>query len=234
MGELIVRIKEEIDLAVTLSLGDRTKNDYALLKKAGADRYLLKHETCDAGLFSYLRPGTDLDERLKRQVWLREIGFQLGSGNMVGLPGQSLESLAGDITLMIDMDVEMAGIGPFIPNKQTPLANAAGGSMEMSLKTLAAARLAMPGAHLPATTSLASIHPRGRVKALQCGANVIMPNMTPRRYRESYMIYPGKLGLQDTPEDSYNRALKAVNEAGRKVGRGFGHSLKYEKACAGL
>lgn len=231
LGELIVRIKEELDLAITLSLGDRTKKDYELLKAAGADRYLLKHETCDADLFLYLRPGTCLEERLKRQVWLREKGFQLGSGNMVGLPGQSIETLAGDIILMRDMDVEMAGIGSFIPNKQTPLAVADGGSLEMSLKTLAAARLAMPGAHLPTTTSIASIHPQGRVKALQCGANVIMPNMTPRQYRESYMIYPGKLGLQDTPEDSYKRAVKAVNDAGRTVSRGYGHSLKYEKAA---
>jgi len=230
LGELIVRIKEELDLAITLSLGDRTKNDYGLLKKAGADRYLLKHETCDADLFSYLRPGTCLEERLERQIWLRETGYQVGSGNMVGLPGQSLEILAGDIILMREMRVEMAGIGPFIPGKQTPLAKASGGSLELSMKTLAATRLAMPGAHLPTTTSIASIHPQGRVKALQCGANVIMPNMTPRQYRASYMIYPGKLGLQDTPEDSYKRAVKAVNDACRTISRGYGHSLKYEKA----
>jgi biotin synthase len=234
MGELIVRIKEELDLAITLSLGDRTKEDYELLKEAGADRYLLKLETSDPELFSRLRPGTCLEERRQRQVWLKETGLQLGSGNMVGLPCQNLETLAGDIIQMRDMEVEMAGIGPFIPNKQTPLAEAHGGRLELSMKTLAAARLAMPGTHLPTTTSIASIHPQGRVKALQCGANVIMPNMTPRQYRESYMIYPGKLGLQDTPEESYKRAVKAVNEAGRTVSRGYGHSLKYEKICVGI
>lgn len=228
LGELIIRIKEELDLAITLSLGDRTKKDYSTLKKAGADRYLLKHETCDADLFSYLRPGTCLDQRLKRQAWLRETGFQVGSGNMVGLPGQCLDTLAGDIILMREMEVEMAGIGPFIPHQQTPLAEAVSGSLEMSLKTLAAARLAMPDAHLPATTSIASIHPRGRVEALQCGANVIMPNMTPRRYRAGYLIYPGKLGLSDTPEESCRRAVKAVREAGRTVSGGYGHSIKYE------
>lgn len=234
LGKMIVRIKEELDLAITLSLGDRTKEEYAHLKKAGADRYLLKLETSDPELFSCLRPGTCLEGRLQGQVWLKETGFQLGSGNMVGLPGQSLETLAGDIIQMRDMEVEMAGIGPFIPNKQTPLAEDPGGSLELSLKTLAAARLAMPGAHLPTTTSLASIHTQGRVKALQCGANVIMPNMTLRQYRESYMIYPGKIGLQDTPEESYKRAVKAVNEAGRTVSRGYGHSLKYEKKCVGI
>ncbi|MDD2554300.1 MAG: [FeFe] hydrogenase H-cluster radical SAM maturase HydE [Desulfotomaculaceae bacterium] len=234
LGELIVRIKEENDLAITLSLGDMTKEDYLILHKAGADRYLLKLETNDPDLFSRLRPGTCLEERLQRQIWLKETGFQLGSGNMVGLPGQSFKTLAGDVILMRDMEVEMAGIGPFIPNKQTPLAEVPGGSLELSMKTLAAARLAMPGAHLPTTTSIASIHPQGRVKALQCGANVIMPNMTPRQYRESYMIYPGKLGLQDTPEDSYKRAVQAVNEAGRTISSSYGHSLKYEKKCVGI
>jgi len=228
LADIIFRIKKELDLAITLSIGDRTKEDYALFKDAGADRYLLKHETCDAGLFSHLRPGTSLEERLKRLKWLGKLGYQIGSGNMVGLPGQTLETIAGDIVLMRDLEVEMAGIGPFIPNKQTPLGDTPGGSLEMTLKTLAVVRIALPCAHLPATTSAASIHPLGRIKALKCGANVIMPNMTPPEYRESYVIYPGKSGSGDTPLGSYNRAVKVVRESGREISSGFGHSLRHE------
>lgn len=230
---IIFLIKKELDLAITLSLGDRTNKDYALFKEAGADRYLLKHETSDAGLFAGLRPGTSLGGRLLRLKWLRELGYQVGAGNMVGLPGQTLETLADDIILMRDLGVEMAGIGPFIPNKQTPLGNAPGGTLEMTLKTLAVARIAIPCAHLPATTSAASVRPFGRVKALKCGANVIMPNMTPQAYRERYIIYPGKLGVTDTPAQSYSRAVKAVQDAGRNVSNGYGHSLRHERKRAG-
>ncbi len=234
LAEIVYNMKRELKLAITLSLGDRSKKDYALLKEAGADRYLLKHETCAAGLFADFRPGTSLEGRIIRLKWLRELGYQVGSGNMVGLPGQTLETLADDIILMRDLKVEMAGIGPFIPNKQTPLGNAPGGTLEMTLKTLAVARITMPCAHLPATTSAASIHPLGRVKALKCGANVVMPNMTPQAYRESYNIYPGKLGVTDTPAQSYKRAVKAVQDAGRTVSEGYGHSLRYERKCAGI
>jgi biotin synthase len=233
LGEIVCWIKEELDLAITLSLGDRSKEDYALFKKAGADRYLLKHETCDANLFSYLRPGTSLEERLIRQKWLRDLGYQVGSGNMVGLPGQTMAAIADDIILMRDMNIEMAGIGPFIPNKHTPLAKEPGGSLEMSMKTLAAARLAMPRTHLPATTSVASIHPSGRIKALKCGANVIMPNMTPLRHRKNYMIYPGKLGVADEPAQSYSRAVMDVRRAGRNISSGYGHSLCCDRKTAG-
>ncbi len=234
LAEVVFRIKKELDVAVTLSVGDRSREEYALFKEAGADRYLLKHETCDAKLFAELRPGTSLKGRLKRLRWLRELGYQVGSGNMVGLPGQTAETLAGDIILMREMEVEMAGIGPFIPNKQTPLGSCKGGTLEMTLKTLAAARLALPCVHLPATTAVATIHPSGRVKALQCGANVIMPNITPLKYRESYLIYPDKIGLNDTPEESYSRVVNTVLSAGRSISRGYGHSLKYERKCAGI
>ena len=234
LAGIIRAIKKDNDVAITLSVGDRSCQDYALFRKAGADRYLIKHETSDQLLFAYLRPGTSLEGRLERQRWLLELGYQVGSGNMVGLPGQTLETLADDILLFRRMGIEMAGIGPFIPNGRTPLAGEAGGTMAMTLKTLAAARLTLPYAHLPATTSAATIDPKGRVKTLQCGANVIMPNMTPAKYRENYTIYPGKIGLSDTPEESYARAVKDVENAGRRVGVGYGHTLQHEKRCAGL
>lgn len=234
LAAIVRAIKKDNDVAITLSVGDRSRQDYALFKEAGADRYLLKHETSDPRLFAALRPGTSLKGRLERQRWLSELGYQVGSGNMVGLPGQTLETLADDILLFRRMGIEMAGIGPFIPNGRTPLAGETGGTLDMTLKTLATARLAMPRAHLPATTSAASIDPLGRVKVLQCGANVIMPNMTPAQYRRDYSIYPGKIGLTDSPEESYARAGKAVENAGRRVGSGYGHTLQHEKRCAVL
>lgn len=234
LADIIVRIKKETGLAITLSVGDRTRNDYAELKEAGADRYLLKHETSDPEIYARLRPGTSLVERIKRLKWLREQGYQIGSGNMVGLPGQGVESLADDIILLRDLDVEMAGIGPFIPHGNTPLRDEKGGTLEMSLKILAAARIALPCMHLAATTAMGTVHPSGRSIALQCGANVIMPNLTPPRYRENYLIYPGKDGLHDSPEESYARAVYAVESIGRNISKDYGHSLRHQKKCTGV
>ena len=223
LADLISRLKEELDVAITLSIGDRTWAEYALLKEAGADRYLLKYETSDPCLFSALRPGTTLEERLKRIAWLKELGYQVGSGNIVGLPGQSLETLVGDILLLRGMGVEMAGIGPFIPGDRTPLGRFPPGTLEQVLKTLALARLVLPRAHLPATTATATLDARSRARALKCGANVIMPNMTPLPYRGDYRIYPGKDGLGEMPEESYAKAVRTVKSAGRRVARDFGH-----------
>ena len=228
LAGIISQIKDELDVAVTLSVGDRSREDYALFRRAGADRYLLKHETSNPQLFSALRPGTQLKDRLLRLEWLKELGYQVGAGNMVGLPGQTLDSLAGDICLMRELDVEMAGIGPFIPHPDTPLANSTGGTLEMTLKVLAVTRLVLPHTHLPATTAAASVHPNGRVLALKCGANVVMPNMTPAAQRPNYSIYPGKLGSDSTPEDSFICALGDIKKAGRRPGKDYGHYAKQD------
>ncbi len=225
LADIVHTIKRELGVAVTLSIGDRSRKDYAVLREAGADRYLLKHETSDARLFATLRPGTTLEGRLRRMGWLRELGYQVGSGNMVGLPGQTMESLIGDILLMRRLGVEMAGIGPFIPSALTPLGGVPGGAVEKVLKTLAVTRLALPHAHLPATTAAATVDPLGRIKALKCGANVIMPNMTPLPYRGDYCIYPGKAELSETPEESYAKAVRTVERAGRRVAEGYGYAL---------
>lgn len=222
--ELLASLKKDFNVAITLSIGERSREEYLSFKEAGADRYLLKQETCDPVLFARLRPGTRLKDRIERLHWLKEMGYQTGSGNMVGLPGQGLKTLAADIELMRAMKLEMAGIGPFIPNKDTPLGGSPGGSMELTLKALATARLALPFSNLPATTSISTINPQGRIKALQCGANIIMPNMTPKKYRANYSLYPGKTGQDDTPEESYFRALEVVKKAGRRIGTGFGHA----------
>jgi biotin synthase len=227
LARLVSRLKDEHDIAVTVSVGDRTKNDYRLMRKAGADRYLLKHETADPELFARLRPGTTLEGRKKRLLWLKELGFQVGSGNMVGLPGQTVGTLADDILLMRDLDVEMAGIGPFIPNGNTPLAPYSGGSVDMTLKTLAVARLILPFAHLPATTAIASIDPEGRQKALGCGANVVMPDITPTQYKRLYEIYPGKVCIMEEEASQCVSSISGlVLEAGRTVAEDYGHGSR--------
>jgi biotin synthase len=230
LSRLIGRLKERHDVAVTMSVGDRTKTDYRLMREAGADRYLLKQETSDPDLFSKLRPGTVLEERVKRLRWLKELGFQVGSGNMVGLPGQDVGTLADDIMLMRDLDVEMAGIGPFIPNQDTPLAHAKEGKAQAALRVLAVSRIVLPYTHLPATTALASIHAQGREMALKCGANVIMPDITPVRYKKLYRIYPRKIG---TDEEGAAQSIPLISviigKSGRSIGTGYGHSPLHEQ-----
>jgi biotin synthase len=226
LSRLTARLKERHDVAVTMSVGERTKGDYRLMREAGADRYLLKHETSDPKLFSKLRPGTSLEGRLKRLHWLKELGFQVGSGNMVGLPGQEVGILADDIMLMRDLDVEMAGIGPFVPHYDTPLSYADGGDVAATLRVLAVTRLVLPYTHLPATTALGSIHPEGREMALACGANVIMPNMTPLRYRKLYEIYPNRTGVNQVSAEMVPRLVALIHRLGRKVSVDHGHSPK--------
>jgi biotin synthase len=227
LAEIVIRLKSEFDIAVTASIGNRTKRDYYTLRQAGVDRYLLKHETADPELFARLRPGTTLEDRKKRLVWLKELGFQVGSGNMIGLPGQTTATIADDILFMRELDVEMAGIGPFIPHDSTPLAGQCGGDVTMTLKTLAVTRLALPHANLPATTALATIHPEGRQLALRCGANVIMPDITPVRYKRMYEIYPNKVSiLEDGPTQCIPNISWMIRQTGRSIAADHGHGKK--------
>ena len=230
LAHLIGHLKERCDVAITMSVGDRTKGDYRIMREAGADRYLLKHETSDPLLFGRLRPGTKLAERVKRLYWLKELGFQVGSGTMVGLPGQELETMADDIMLMRELAVEMAGIGPFIPHPNTPLSGARGGDVKATLRVLAVARLALPRTHLPATTALATIHPEGRQMALRCGANVVMPDITPVHYKTLYEIYPNKAGVNEEGATTSIPFLAGmIAGSGRTVAAGYGHGFRYEK-----
>jgi biotin synthase len=227
LARIITRLKEEMDVAVTVSVGDRTREDYRVMREAGADRYLLKHESATPALFARLRPGTTLDERKERLFWLKELGYQVGSGNMVGLPGQTLDTLADDILLLRELDVEMAGIGPFIPNSDTPLAECAGGTVEMTLRVLALTRLVVPRAHLPATTALASIHPEGRQLALRSGANVVMPDITPVSYKKLYEIYPNKICVtEDGPAQCIPSISAVILRMGRSIAADHGHGRR--------
>lgn len=226
LAEIIAAIKG-MGLAVTLCVGERTREEYALWREAGADRYLLKHETANPQLYQKLHPGMSWEERITRLQWLRELGYQVGSGNIVGLPGQTLEDLAEDLLLLRSLEIEMAGIGPFIPHPNTPLGSYPAGSLDLTYRVLAVARLVLPWAHLPATTAVGTLSPNGRQLALQRGANVVMPNLTPRQYRADYQIYPGKICIDERPEDCRGCLEGMIRSLGRRVGRGPGHSLRY-------
>lgn len=229
MAAVVRRIKAETPLAVTLSLGERPERDLAAWREAGADRYLLRFETSDRALYDSLHPalGGRPSDRIAILRQLRRLGYETGGGVMVGLPGQTYESLAGDIALFQALDLDMIGIGPFIPHPATPLGGAAGGpvpaSESMVYKVMALARILCPEANIPSTTALATINTRsGRELGLQRGANVIMPNLTPARYRRLYEIYPDKDRIHETGE-ACNGCLRAHLAAiGRHPGRGQG------------
>lgn len=228
IADLIKEIKK-LDVAITISFGEHDYETYKLWRKAGADRYLLKHETADPELYAQIRPGKTLAERLECQKWIKELGYQLGSGCMVGLPGQTIDTLAEDLLLLQKMDVDMAGIGPFIPHQDTPLKDGKTGTVEMTLKMVAVARIMMPLVHLPSTTSLGTIHPQGRELALKSGANVVMPNVSPTEFRALYQIYPNKICLNDEPGHCRGCITGKILALGRTVSDDHGHSPKMSK-----
>lgn len=231
IARITARVKE-LGVAVTLSFGEYSYEVYKLWREAGADRYLIKQETADPTLYRRLRPDKELKDRLQCQYWLKELGYQLGSGSMVGLPGQTLDTLAEDLLLMQKMDVDMSGMGPFIPHPDTPLGQVARGSAEMTLKMLAVARIMMPLILLPATTSLATILPRGRERSLEVGANVIMPNVSPQEFRSYYTIYPDKVYSTEPLAIARQELEDLITGLGRIVGQDLGHSPK--PAFAGI
>ena len=226
MCALVRRIKSETGVAVTLSIGEKTRAEYAALKEAGADRYLLRFETSSEALFRELKPDSSRVARMQCLAWLREVGFQVGSGIMVGLPGQTHAMVADDILLMEELDLDMIGIGPFIANPQTPLGGARSGTLDLTLRAVALLRIITRNAHIPATTAMGSIEPGGREKALQCGANVLMPNVTPVKYRAHYQLYPNKICIKDQPGDCAVCVAGMLGRMGRRVATGPGHSLK--------
>jgi len=222
---LVREIKSELSLAVTLCVGERTREDFLRLKQAGVDRYLLRFETSDPCLFRILKPDSDYERRFRCLEWLKAIGFQVGSGNIVGLPGQTMESLAEDILKFREMRLDMVGIGPFIAHPDTPLQGSRNGSLDLVLRVVALTRIMTRTTHMPATTATGTIDREGRQKALQCGANVLMPNLTPVRYRRHYMIYPDKVGVGEVPAMCRSRAESMAHSLGRTVGLDEGHSL---------
>lgn len=193
--DIIRSIKEKYpDCAVTLSLGERSYDSYKRLKDAGADRYLLRHETADKAHYEKLHPQSlSFDNRMECLKNLRTLGYQVGCGFMVGSPHQTSAELAKDLVFLQEFRPEMCGIGPFIPHKDTPFKEYASGSLELTCYLLSLVRLILPTVLLPSTTALGSIHPKGREMGILAGANVVMPNLSPFDNREKYMLYNNKL-----------------------------------------
>ena len=229
--DIIRRIKT-LDVALTLSIGEKTAAEYKAYKAAGADRFLLRIETTDRDLYHRLDPGMNWQNRRRCLADIAAAGLEVGSGVMVGLPGQTIESLADDILFFREINADMIGIGPFIPHPDTPLKDAAGGTLEMSLKVMALTRLLLPDINIPATTAMETLAPDGQTKALQAGANVIMPNVTLTQYRRHYELYPGKSTTNYTPDESLKVLRDKITGINRFVAtdKGFHHQTKNGKA----
>jgi len=229
MAGIISEIKARTDLAITLSLGERDRNTYAEWRRAGADRYLLRIETTDEKIFSRLHPDDNLEERKRCLLVLKDLGYQLGSGIMVGLPGQDAVSIGKDVIWMHRMGVEMIGIGPFFPHPETPLRNEQGGTLDQALRLVAVLRLVFPYSHIPATTAMGSLDPVGREKALQAGANIMMPNITPAEARRLYELYPNKICLDEDADRCFACVTSRIISLKREIGTGYGHVIRSER-----
>ena len=233
---VVRRIKAETGLAVTLSLGERPEADLAAWREAGADRYLLRFETSDEALYRLIHPDLPgrVSDRMAMLRRLRDLGYEAGSGIMVGIPGQTYDSIADDIELFRGMDLDMIGIGPYISHPLTPLGDLSWareippeeqvpGDELTVYKVVALARLACPEANIPSTTALATINKvDGREQGLQRGANIVMPNLTPPEYREKYEIYPDKACVNETAEMCRGCLTGRVESIGRVIGSGPG------------
>lgn len=224
---LIHDIKEQFpDAAVTLSIGERSYAEYLSFYNAGADRFLLRHETASRRLYEQLHPSGSFDERRRCLYQLKEIGYQVGAGFMVGLPGQTAEDLAEDLLFIKELEPDMIGIGPFIPHGQTPLSDAAPGTAVDTLLMVALSRLLLPGANIPATTALGTLDPKGREKALKAGANVVMPNLTPTGQRAKYALYENKICTGDLAAHCRFCIESIIQAAGFDVDMGRGDSAR--------
>ncbi|MDO5553035.1 MAG: [FeFe] hydrogenase H-cluster radical SAM maturase HydE [Planctomycetia bacterium] len=244
IADLIKEVKTRFGLAVTLSLGERSPEEWRVWKEAGADRYLLRFETSNPVLFRAIHPavpGVAQVDRCEQLRLLRSLGYEIGSGVMVGLPGQSIMDLVRDLQLFRELDLDMIGCGPYLPHPDTPLGQSnlepvratyplpctddpVANTNEMAFKVIALARLVRPDANIPSTTAIATQDAEhGRINGLSRGANVIMPNFTPRRYRELYEIYPHKSATGEDARQTHAKALEQVTAAGRFMSTGPGN-----------
>lgn len=227
MCGLISEIREKYpDCAITLSLGERSHESYRLMKNAGADRYLLRHEAAAERLYSKLHP-TELSLENRKQCLfsLKELGYQTGSGFMVGAPFQTADDLIEDLRFLQKLQPQMIGIGPFVPHHSTPFADMQGGTLRLTLKMLGILRLMFPKALLPSTTALGTIAPNGRELGLQTGANVVMPNLSPVSVRKKYSLYDNKLCTGEEAAESINDLRKRIESAGYEVSQERGDAV---------
>ena len=215
MCRIIKDIKLRTGMRITLSIGERSRAEYASFRDAGADNYLLKIETVNRAMYSYLHPGDRGETRAEHARWLKGLGYITGSGNIIGLPGQTVEDLAEDICYFRDAGVHMLGIGPFIPAPDTPLAVYPPGTAVMTWKFIAAARLVIKNVFIPSTTALATLNREAQKKGLAVGANTVMIIVTPEQYRNNYLIYPNKLAVD------LGWTLEMIDGLDRKVPAGI-------------
>jgi len=241
---IVRRIKAEAGIAVTLSLGERTVDELRTWREAGADRYLLRFETSNSDLFSRMHPprGKGRPSRMSLLRQLVPLGYEVGSGVMIGIPGQTYDDLANDLELFRELDLDMIGVGPFIAHPGTPFGQTeatptdgqAPATELMTYKMIALARLLCPNANIPSTTALATLNiAEGRELGLQRGANIVMPNMTPPEYRVYYEIYPAKACIRETA-DLCNRCITGrIEKIGRAIGKGPGPSPNARRRSKG-
>jgi biotin synthase len=231
---LIERIRKSVGLAIALSIGERPPEEYIAFKEAGADKFLLKHHTADSNLYGKLHPGMSFFERLGCLYELKKLGVEVGGGSMVGLPGQTLHSLADDAILLRSLGTDLATIGPFIPAHDTPLgfeedarklrrapvlsvSNKKETVAEFVLKLLALTRLLLPKVHLVSNTALASLLPQGREIGLRAGANVLLPNFTPTRCKELFWVFDNRICTREGPEEAISSIRRLADKLGRHV-----------------
>ena len=225
LAEIVNEIKK-LDVAITLSIGEMSYEDYKILKDAGADRYLLRIETTDKNLYEKMHPNMDFENRLRCLRDLKTLGYEVGTGCLVGLKGQTIESLADDILFFKEIDADMVGIGPFIAHPDTPLKDTPNGSFTLALKVMALTRILLKNINIPATTAMETLNPNGRIIALNSGANVVMPNVTSSEYRKKYEIYPNKICINENPEQCRGCIENKIKSIGRTIANSKGFRQK--------
>lgn len=217
--DIIKSIKTDYpDCAITLSMGEKTYDQYLKYYDAGVDRYLLRHETADANHYSRLHPkDLTLENRKQCLLDLKEIGYQVGTGFMVGSPYQTFENLADDLLFIKELEPEMVGIGPFIPHKDTPFGKCEQGAMDLTIFIIGILRLMLPHSLIPSTTALGTIHTRGRENGILAGANVVMPNLSPKQVRGKYLLYDNKIFTGEEEAESIELLQKQMNKIGYQL-----------------
>lgn len=230
MCDIVSAIRKEFpDCAITLSIGEKSYESYLAYYNAGANRFLLRHESANAVLYNKLHPDTMSLETRKRCLYdLKKIGYQVGSGFMVGAPFQTLDNIIEDLFFLSELQPDMIGIGPYITHRETPFSSYQSGSVELTVRLIAILRHMFPYALIPSTTALGTLHPEGREMGLRAGANVVMPNLSPQSYRKLYDLYDNKISTGE--EAAQSRALleKRVEAAGYKVVTAVGNVKRIE------
>ena len=232
MADIISEIRRSYpDCAITLSLGERSRESYKLFKEAGADRYLLRHEAASPELYSKLHPAElSLEKRKECLFALRELGYQVGAGFMVGAPFQTVDHIICDLRFLQELQPQMIGIGPFIPHHNTPFAEEKGGTLELTLRLLGILRLMFPRVLLPATTALGTIAPNGRELGLMTGCNVVMPNLSPVMVRKKYDLYDNKICTGEEAAECRGCLQRRIESAGYEIAIERGDCVSFHNA----